>query len=72
MIRIEYINVGGSGDRCHEFLEWCRSEGVRLAFAGEAVVYRGGGTTIMVGYNIVSKWGKGHRAVAYMAVEWKD
>ena len=36
MIRVEYMNVGGSGDRCHEFLEWCRSEGVGVVFAAEA------------------------------------
>ena len=45
MIRIEYMNVGGSGDRCHEFLEWCRSEGVGVVFTGEAAAYRIGGTT---------------------------
>ena len=72
MIRIEYMNVGGSGDRCHEFLEWCRSEGVGMVFAGEAAAYRGGGTTTMTGYNIVSRWGKGQRVVAYVAAEWEE
>ena len=69
MIRVEYINVGGSGNRCHEFLEWCRSKGVRVVFAGEAATYRGGGTTTMAGYNIVSRWEKGQRVVAYVAAE---
>lgn len=30
MLKVKYINVGGSGDRCHEFLEWCRREGVGI------------------------------------------
>ena len=72
MIRVEYMNVGGSGDRCHEFLEWCRNEGVGIVFAGEAAAYRGGGTTTMAGYNILSRWGKGQRVVAYVAGEWED
>ena len=72
MIRVEYMNVGGSGDRCHKFLEWCRDEGVGVVFAGEAAAYRGGGTTTMAGYNIVSKWGKGQRVVAYVTGEWED
>ena len=42
MIRKKYMNRGGSGDRCHEFLEWCRTEGVGVAFAVEAAAYRGG------------------------------
>ena len=72
MIRIEYMNVGGSGDRCHEFLEWCRGEGVGVVFAGEVAAYRSGGTTTMAGYNIVSRWGKGQRVVAYVAVGWEE
>ena len=72
MIRVEYMNVGGSGDRCYEFLEWCRSERVGVVFAGEAATYRGGGTTTMAGYNIVLRWGKGQRVVAYsVAAEWE-
>ena len=69
MIRVEYMNVRGSRDRCHEFLEWCQSEGVGVAFAGEAAAYRGGGTPTMAGYNIMSRWGKGQRVVAYVAAE---
>ena len=69
MIWIEYMNVGGSEDRWHEFLEWSRSEGVGVVFAGEAAAYRGGGTTTMAGYNFMSKWGKGQRMVAYVATE---
>ena len=72
MIRIEYMIVGGSGDRCHEFLEWCRGEGVGVVFAGEAVAYRSGTTTTMAGYNIVSRWGKAQRVVAYVAVGWEE
>ena len=72
MISVEYMNVGGSGDRCHEFLEWYRSEGVRVVFAEEAAAYRGGGTTTMAGYNILSRSGKGQRVVAYVAGEWED
>ena len=66
------MNVEGLGDRCDEFLEWCRSEGVGAAFAGEAAAYRGGGMTTMDGYNIVSRWGKGQRVVVYMAAEWEE
>ena len=66
------MNVGGSGDRCHEFLEWCRGNGVGVGFAGEAAVYRGGGMTTMAGYNIGSKWEKAPRVVAYVAGEWDD
>ena len=66
------MNAGGSGDRCHEFLEWCRGEGAGVDFAGEAAAYRGGGTTTKAGYNIVSRWGKGQRVVAYVAAEWEE
>ena len=69
MIRIEYMNVGGSGDRCHEFLEKCRRDGIGVVFAGEVAAYKGGGTTTMTRYNIVSRWGKGKRVVAYVAAE---
>ena len=66
------MNVGGSGDRCHEFFEWCRSEGVRVVLKGESAAYRSGGITTMAGYNIVSRWGKVQRVVAYLAAEWKN
>ena len=26
----------------------------------------------MAGYNIVSRWGKGQRVVAYVAAEWEE
>ena len=39
---------------------------------GEAAAYRGGGTTMIAGYNIVSRLGKGRSVVAYMAAEWED
>ena len=71
MIRVEYMNVGESGDRCHEFLELCRSEGVGVAFTGEAAAYRNGGTMTIVGYNIMLRWGKGYRVVAYVTVACK-
>ena len=72
MIRIEYMNVGGSGDRCYEFLQWCRSEGAGVVFAGEVATYRGGAMTTMASYNVISRWGKGQRVVAYDAAGWVD
>ena len=53
-------------------MEWCRSEEVGVVFTGEAAAYRGGGTTTITGYNIVSRWGKRQRVVAYVVVRWED
>ena len=43
-----------------------------MVFAGEAAAYRGGGTTTMAGYNMVLRWGKWQRVVAYVTGEWED
>ena len=43
-----------------------------MVFAGEAAAYRSGGTMTMAGYNIVSRWGKGQRVVAYVPMGWEE
>ena len=55
MLRVKYMNMGVSRDRCYEFLEWCRSERVGITFTVVAAAYKGEGTMMIAGYRIVSR-----------------
>ncbi|RPB22495.1 hypothetical protein L211DRAFT_884786 [Terfezia boudieri ATCC MYA-4762] len=66
VIRVAYQNVGGSHLNTHVFLEWCKEEGVDVAFVGETWIDKGGkGSQSHPSFQLRSGVRKGRRVFVY-------